>query len=121
MTHCCFTFGLTHFKGLSLGRQHLDAHRVCLGELQDPAMAEQIAEAHSSTQQPVSRHRANPDKSDKGLFLTRAAIDRKSLELGEVMRPGNDWHEKKERDVNWNRWKTKQNHSKHFDCDCCNG
>lgn len=54
---------------LSLCRQYLEEDWVCLGELQDPPMAEEVAAAHSSTQQPVSVR-------DKRLILTQAAIDR---------------------------------------------
>ena len=38
---------------LSLCRQYLEEDWVCFGELQDPPMAEEVAAAHSSTQQPV--------------------------------------------------------------------
>lgn len=50
-------------------------------------MAEEIEAAHSSTQQPVSRQ-----KADKRLILTQAA---EVIRVGEAMRrPGNDWHVK---------------------------
>lgn len=39
----------------SLRRQHFDDHWVCSGEPQDPSVEEDVAAAHSSTQQPVSR------------------------------------------------------------------
>lgn len=57
MTHHCITFWLTYWKELSLCCQHADEDRICFGEPQDPPMAEEVAAAHSSTQQPVSRQK----------------------------------------------------------------
>lgn len=44
-------------------------------------MAEEVAAAHSSTQQPVSRQKADSDEKDERLILTQADY-RKSLDMG---------------------------------------
>lgn len=54
MTHCRFTIWLTYWGELSLCRQHLGEDGVRSGELQHPAMAEEVAAARGSAQQPVS-------------------------------------------------------------------
>ena len=54
---------------LSLCRQHLAEHRACFGELKDPAMAEEIAAAHRSTQQPVSGQRADSDEKKQEVYF----------------------------------------------------
>lgn len=56
VTHHCLEIVRTEF---SLWRQHLDREWVCFGKLQDPPVAEEVAAAHSSTQQPVSRQKVN--------------------------------------------------------------
>lgn len=58
-------------------------------------MAEEITAAHGSTQQPVSRQRADSDHTDKRLFLPQWT---EVIRLGDavvmVARPGNDQYEK---------------------------
>lgn len=58
-------------------------------------MAEEIAAAHSSTQQPVSRQRADSDHTDKRPILTQwTEVIRFGDAVVMVTRPGNDKYEK---------------------------
>lgn len=103
MTHHWITIWLSHCKELSLCRQHFDEDRVCFGELQDPPMTEEVAAAHSSTQQPVSRQKADSVHSGRQEAYLNTGCNRLlEVRLGEVMRrrrrPGNDRYEKKK---NW--------------------
>lgn len=86
----------------SLCRQHLDGDWVCFGKLQDPTVAEEVAAAHSSTQQPVSRQKVNWIHNERREAYYNPGSNSLSEGIrfgGEVKRrgrrPGNDWMNKR--------------------------